>query len=440
MDSTIIPIPRDIPLPLPANPLFLQVLLVVAFVAHILFVNLMVGGALLVLFYQLRGLRQPVYDKLAHAIAVTITVNKSMAVVLGVAPLLLINVLYTMHFYTANALTGTAWILVIPSVAITFLLLYLHKFNWDRMARARGMHIAILGLAVLLLMFIPLIFLANINLMLFPERWSSIRGLFSALILPSVLPRYFHFMCASVILTSLFCVHHFGRARYPLEELIGGGLTRPQLRREFYSIAFVFSLAQFFVGPLVLFTLPTVGKNGIMVLVILLGALNAIPAVWLMWKELTLPEPHGRYLLPIVLILGGTVLAMATGRHMYRELALNDHRADMAVATARWQTASAQAAYDLKMGRVKSRGATTPGQELFEANCSACHALDTKMIGPPILEIATLYKGNAAGIVKWAVAPGKKRPDFPQMPPFAQLSDDKLQQIASHMLKIASGK
>lgn len=41
-----------------------------------------------------------------------------MAVVLGVAPLLLINVLYTIHFYIANALTGTAWILLVPGIAV----------------------------------------------------------------------------------------------------------------------------------------------------------------------------------------------------------------------------------------------------------------------------------------------------------------------------------
>jgi cytochrome c len=47
MDS--LPIPRDIPLPLPANAHFLEVLLIIAFITHILFVNLMVGGSILVL-------------------------------------------------------------------------------------------------------------------------------------------------------------------------------------------------------------------------------------------------------------------------------------------------------------------------------------------------------------------------------------------------------
>ena len=37
------------------------------------------------------------------------------------------------------------------------------------------------------------------------------------------------------------------------------------------------------------------------------------------------------------------------------------------------------------------------------------------------------------GIVTWATAPGKKRPDFPQMPPFAHLGPDKLRMIAEYI-------
>ena len=76
------------------------------FLLHILFVNLMVGGSLLTLAYEIRGLRRPELDQLAREIAATVTVNKSLAVVLGVGPLLAINVLYTLYFYTANSLTG----------------------------------------------------------------------------------------------------------------------------------------------------------------------------------------------------------------------------------------------------------------------------------------------------------------------------------------------
>ena len=122
------PLPKDIPLEFPLPEWLLVTLLVVSFLAHIVFINLMLGGSILTLWAQIKGLKNKDYDIYAHEIAKTITVNKSMAVVLGVAPLLSINTLYTVYFYSANALTGFAWIMIIPLVTIAFLLTYLHKY------------------------------------------------------------------------------------------------------------------------------------------------------------------------------------------------------------------------------------------------------------------------------------------------------------------------
>jgi cytochrome c len=57
-------------------------------------------------------------------------------------------------------------------------------------------------------------------------------------------------------------------------------------------------------------------------------------------------------------------------------------------------------------------------------------------VGPPLTEIARVYAVNPQGIVTWARAPGKKRADYPQMPPFAALGEDSLQQIAGYMLEL----
>jgi cytochrome c len=429
-----VPIPRDIPLPLPASPAFLESLLVLAFIAHILFVNLMVGGSLLVLGLELRGLRDRDFDRLARLLSTTVTVNKSLAVVLGVAPLLLINLLYTVHFYTANALTGTAWILLIPTIASAFLLLYLHKYTWERLESQKGLHISILALAVVLFLCIPLVFLANVNLMMFPDRWTGVRGFLSSLALPNVFPRYLHFLCASLIVTSLFGVGYFGRAGFPTESHFAT-LSRPALRRIFYTVAFAVSLAQFLVGPLVLFTLPAKGMHPYVILLVLAGAALALPAVWMMWKEVTSPRESSPQLPLIVGLLSLTVLFMAAGRNLYRAAALSEHQAEMKRATEKWEYDSAQAAQDVQEGRQRAAAGVTEGQHLFQRKCAACHGVDTRIVGPPLTEIAKIYRKNPAGIVTWARAPGKKRADVSQMPAFAWLGDEKLRKIAEHMLK-----
>jgi cytochrome c len=114
ISALVFPVPRDLMLPLPLPEMLLKILLVVFFLAHILFINLVVGGSLWTLIFEWLGLKHPRYDRLAKEIAATITVNKSLAVVLGVGPLLCISLVYTHAFYTANVLTAHAWWSLVP--------------------------------------------------------------------------------------------------------------------------------------------------------------------------------------------------------------------------------------------------------------------------------------------------------------------------------------
>lgn len=427
------PIPHDIPLPLPAGEVFLKVLLVVSFIAHILFVNLMVGGSLFTLYYQWKAKQKDLFDDLAQFIAQTITVNKSMAVVLGVAPLLLINVLYTVWFYSSNALTGIAWIMVIPLVAIAFLLTYLHKYNWEKWREKKTLHMSIMGVAVLIFLFIPLVFLANVNLMLFPDHWAEAKGFFSTLLIGNVFPRYFHFLAASIAVTALFLVWML---KTKWIESYGQLVNhKSKLAQEFYKIALGISLAQFFFGPLLLFTLPKVGLSISLYSVIGLGVVFASLAMYLMSQEIkTITETHfAKRILPISILMTATVLCMASGRHMYRENALASHK-----EAVRQKTEAYQAKVKDALLAASEVEALTDGgnrvQKLFQS-CAGCHAKDTRLVGPSLTEIAKIYEGNAAGIVAWARAPGKKRADYPQMPPMP-LPDEDLKAIAEYMLSI----
>lgn len=426
------PVPRDIPLPLPASAHFLEVLLIVSFLAHILFVNLVVGSAMYVLVYEIRGRRDAVYDALAKTIAETITVNKSLAVVLGVAPLLTISVLYTVHFYTANALTGTAWIMVIPMATAAFGLLYLHKYTWEAMSKAKGAHTAIIALAVVLLLLIPFVFIANANLMMFPDAWGRIRGFASALAMPSVLPRYVHFVLASGTVTSLAFVYLFGIRSTGFE-----GLPREELRRQFYSVAFALTIAQFVAGPLVLFTVPSVGLGAHMLLAIGTGVAVAIPAVVLMWRELVSPSerPWGRYF-AVTMLLSVTVVLMVTGRQMYRAVALRAHRSDIADATQAFLREGRNAS-EARQAEQANVGADPMqrGASLFASNCGGCHTVDLQLVGPSLREVASIYGDDVAAVMRWVRAPGRKRPGAPQMPAFNLPAAD-LRALATYVLSV----
>jgi len=433
------PLPKDIPLELPLPEWLLVTLLVVSFLAHIVFINLMLGGSILTLWAQIKGLKNKDYDSYAHEIAKTITVNKSMAVVLGVAPLLSINTLYTVYFYSANALTGFAWIMIIPLVTIAFLLTYLHKYTWHSLESAKRIHISIMAVAVGIFLIIPLIFLTNVNLMMFPEKWGTVKGFMDALTLPNVFPRYFEFLGACLTITGIFTVGYSNRKNYKIEKIYKT-FTRYTLKKLGYKVAFVGVGLQLFFGIIVLFTLPAKGLGFDVLGSMLSAGVVLFFVAFYIWKSMISEESkidaHYKkiiiFILTFLLIYGGS-------RQMYRHNALHPHQKLMALKTKEFQKLSEDARLHPVLETVAidtTLGEYAIGSSLFKKNCSSCHKEKEKLVGPPMTEMVTIYKNNPEGLKKWINAPGKKRPDYPQMPGFASLSDEDLSELAKYILSI----
>lgn len=434
------PVPRNISLELPLPEWLLVILLIVSFLLHIIFVNLMIGGTLLTLWCQIKGLKNDDYHNLAHEISRTITVNKSLAVVLGVAPLLSISALYATYFYSATSLTGGMWIAIIPLVTVAFLLTYLNKYTWHTLDKNKPLSIAIIAAASLLFLFIPLIFLVNINLMLFPEKWGLVKGFFSALLLPNVFPRYLHFIFASLAVTGLFLFWYMGRKNYPFESYFKN-LTRYEVKKKAYSLTLAASVAQFIIGPLVLLTLPTKGFDWRLIFVIMCGAVISIPAMWWIWKAITgNPENIDKHFGKVVLALSLTVIFMGNGRHLYRANALAPHQKLVDYSTAEFEKASKEARENSINGSEaptdSNMTAEAKGAQLFEQNCNSCHREKEKLVGPPVTEMISIYQNNKAGLIDWIKSPGKKRPDYPQMPTLSQLTDSDRENLAVYILSI----
>lgn len=425
-------VPNDIPLPLPAPYGILVGALLVSFALHILFVNLMLGGSVLVVATEAVGLRRREWDRVSYAIAATVTVNKSIAVVLGVAPLLSLSVLYTMYLYTANALIGQVWLTIVPLVIAAFLLSYVHKYSWHALERNKPLHLAIGALAAIFYLVVPLIFLSTINLMLYPERWREVSTFWSALVLPNVLPRYLHFLAASLTAIGLFLSWYLARPALA-RPLALETLTVADIRRTFLGVAFAATLAQLFVGPLVFMTLPPRAVSALLVALLFVVLLLAGTALWWMWHEARDAQPGGR-VGRIVAVLGLIVCTMVFARHEVRETAVTPHRTAMMAKTARYAANVMAAQAFLAIPGGLGGRAESVGAALFRQTCGSCHAIDRRLVGPPLTEVARLYAGNAEGIVTWALSPGKKRPDYPQMPAQSLPRTD-LAQIATFILQ-----
>ncbi|MBO1002280.1 cytochrome ubiquinol oxidase subunit I [Pseudogracilibacillus auburnensis] len=202
-------IPEDLELVIPGNVGFFEVLIVVSFLIHILFVNITVGSSALAVVQEIKGIRtkRAEDDMLAAQLATHTSILKSIAVVMGIAPLLLISVLYTQYFYPSTILIGKAWLSLLLILLVAFLFLYAYKFTWDKMThiRKKRVHVLIGAVGSAMLLFVPLIFIVNVVSMLYPDMWEESKGFFHALTYyPQVWQRYIHFILASFAIAGFY--------------------------------------------------------------------------------------------------------------------------------------------------------------------------------------------------------------------------------------------
>ncbi len=198
----------------PVHWAWFKVFLILTFTVHILLMNAMLGSGIIAFVSRLTGdqgtyaLQKDVSDKLTFLIA--------FAVNFGVAPLLFLQTLYGHFFYTSSQLMAVFWLSVIGLLIIGYYSAYLYKYKFDGLADRRNW---VLGTAVLILLMVAFIFVNNMTLMITPLTWpryfENPQGTLLNLMDPTLIPRYFHFVTASVAMGGLFIavVWEFRRRR-----------------------------------------------------------------------------------------------------------------------------------------------------------------------------------------------------------------------------------
>jgi mono/diheme cytochrome c family protein len=224
---------HDLLLSPPIRETAMRGLLFGTFLLHILFVLLTVGTAILALSYFIHAwwdnrLSELRWDK---RILRMFLMHKSLAVVLGVGPLLLIQVAFTIPFFTGVTLFSPLWLLVILLLIIAFI-------SFDSLGHKIDVHpyvhlvLGIVAMAALLA--VPGFFVAVLVATEHPERWLGIvhNGFrYDMRLTLHWLFRYLHIIGASVVFGAvfhyLFVVHrHEGKRRELLRWLVLGLLVQ----------------------------------------------------------------------------------------------------------------------------------------------------------------------------------------------------------------------
>lgn len=156
---------------LPAPAWLAQALMALTLALHWAFLGGAVGGTALLLLNALRGKRSPELAELSRRLTPFLPFFLSMAMTLGIAPLLFVQVLYGQFFYTANILLGWWWLGLLGLLIAAF---YLMWFAWHRQGQGKPLGFVLPALVLVVLAKAAVILSSNATLTQSPEAWATV--------------------------------------------------------------------------------------------------------------------------------------------------------------------------------------------------------------------------------------------------------------------------
>ena len=360
---------RDLTLPVPLPEALQRGLLFGAFTLHLLFVLLMLGTAILALSYFIHAWWYGHRDELPWAKQVlrVFLAHKSLAVVLGVGPLLLIQVAFTIPFFTAIVLLAPFWLLIIGFLIVSFV-----SFDalGHRIHTHRYLHLVFGLVAMTALLCVPGFFVAVLVAAENPHRWMDIFDTgfaFDWRLTVHWIFRYLHVLGAALVFGGafhyFFVTRHYPRYRASLLRWMLLGLVLQVV----LGVALYWSVLQK-VPPLV-YAYLGVGIS-----------LTAV-MIWVVATTMGSRGPlHHTAVIPLLLAL---LASMLLTRQEFQDRAVSPLLAQLEQATTRYAAKlqpyekTALANYRDRMNTVYNTGPT-----IYRQSCAFCHGEDAKGNGP----------------------------------------------------------
>ncbi len=295
---------------LPSPPIVFDFFLVLTFALHILLVNLVIGSLALVIWGKIK--KENYWIKLSSSLSRLVVNSISWAIVLGVAPLLFIQVIYDPFWYTANTLSAVWALAFLAFIALAFVFAYFFYLGGGYEGRGQIIW-PILSLALLLLAGIVMHSLAVTQL--YPEKWPDFATHNNIYISSGKylhgfeIFRFLHFMFPALAVTGVWLIFYsrYFRGKYDSNYL-------NWVERLGAKLVLIFSLLQAVSGFLWLITLPkdlNFMTNPYFILALVV-ALLFIAFLFYIQKN------PSQYAVPLALFLGITVLVMSLAREVLR--------------------------------------------------------------------------------------------------------------------------
>ncbi|MFC1563688.1 hypothetical protein ACFL6G_02070 [candidate division KSB1 bacterium] len=325
-------------LPIPAPYWLILSLLILTFLVHLVFMNLLLGGTFLSAFNYLFGKNNPKKIHLSKKMFGFMPVIIAVAVNFGVAPLLFVQTLYGHLLYSSSILMAVFWFSIILLLIFGYYGTYLLKFRWDKTGQAKTLVTAIVSVIFAVIAFF---FVNNMTLMLRPETWQQ--HYFSDPAAGSlnwsdiqIYPRYLHVFLGAIAVTGVW-IMIIGIRKLTGDEEWSGWAVKYGSRLFFYT-----TLVNIVMGFLFLFANPReiwmifMGQNMTATILLALSILLVISALITIYKAGKAENPAKQTYIGaghLLLIL----LFMIIMRHQLRDAYLEPYFSlDQLKVSAQW--------------------------------------------------------------------------------------------------------
>jgi len=167
-------------------------------ILHLLVMNCMLGWAVIAFINHMRG-GGPALDKENRFIGSKLPITIAFTVNLGVAPLLFLQVIYGHIMYATQILMAVWSLSIIILLIVGYYGAYIYDMRFEKLGSVR---VILSGFVAFVLLAIAFITSVNMSFMVRPEGWldyfDNPEGLLLNLSDPTLVPRYLHFVLASI--------------------------------------------------------------------------------------------------------------------------------------------------------------------------------------------------------------------------------------------------
>jgi cytochrome c len=410
----------------PAHLSLIKMLLIVMFLLHLPYIGMFIGSSFFSVWFNFSGKRNKnqLQSTFARDLIDTVAFNKSIAIVLGALPLLVIALIYSQILYAGHAVTLQYLIKSFLPIMLGLIFIYIYKYT---IRFEKDLFSLVGALGVLLLLTGYFVFIASIARFHDPEKWGFIKNPIHLFIGWNAIGSYLAFLASSFAITGIGIVFFFfswsKKVKDPDSEYA------VYVKKFGLSIGLIFTLLipLFIVFDLI--NLPDIAYSYLLLamsiaLLIMLALVTNLLSKMLQRLQTRLATPA--FVLSIF-----SLFVMILNSGIARENSLKEHNKFLALES------QAMLAKIIPEREVEAGGGITDyakGENVYKRICSSCHRFDQKIVGPPYITVLPKYENDIQKLIEFVSHPQKVNPDYPTMPNLG-LKITEIEAVAGYLIK-----